>query len=247
MRDLFQELEDYTGEFPPAWKPEPGDVLVGKVVRYDRGFTVYGEVRTVTIERDNGERVAVWLSSTVLLNEFAKQKPKPGERVGERLLAYAGARAGDVRRRSFAELLEAPRGRPAAGGGVALAAARRWLRRQRLDDAGWRRWCSRATTAASASAPAPVAAACAASAPADPLGPPPGRAECAAAPARRQTCSRRCAACRRPSGARLQALYGIGGAPRRGRRSRELLALAERAVARLREALPAEHFAANLF
>lgn len=87
MRDLFQELEDYTGEFPPAWRPEPGDVLVGKVVRYDRGFTMYGEVRTVTIERDNGERVAVWLSSTVLLNEFAKQKPKPGERIG---LKYLG-------------------------------------------------------------------------------------------------------------------------------------------------------------
>jgi len=86
MRDLFRELNDWS-DWPPAWRPEPGDVLVGRVIRYDIGHTVYGPVRTVTIERDTGERVAVWLSSTVLLNEFAKQKPKPGERLG---LKYLG-------------------------------------------------------------------------------------------------------------------------------------------------------------
>jgi hypothetical protein len=86
MRNLLDELENW-GDWPAAWRPEAGDILVGKVVRYDRGFTPYSEVRTVTVEKDDGERVAVWLSSTVLLNEFAKQKPKPGERVG---LKYLG-------------------------------------------------------------------------------------------------------------------------------------------------------------
>jgi len=45
----------------------------------------------------------------------------------------------------------------------------------------------------------------------------------------------------------IQACYGIVGPRRRGRRSREVLRLAERAVAHLREVLPREQIAANLF
>jgi hypothetical protein len=87
MRDLFQELEDYTGEFPPAWKPEPGDILVGKVLHYDKGFSLYGEVRTCIVEQDDGERVSLWLNSTVLLDQFKRLRPRIGERIG---LKYLG-------------------------------------------------------------------------------------------------------------------------------------------------------------
>jgi len=45
----------------------------------------------------------------------------------------------------------------------------------------------------------------------------------------------------------IQACFGVGGPRRRGRRSRELLRLAERGLARLRQALPQEHFVAKLF
>jgi hypothetical protein len=45
----------------------------------------------------------------------------------------------------------------------------------------------------------------------------------------------------------IQACYGVTGPKRRGRRSRELLRLAERAVERLRQALPQEQIAVNLF
>jgi hypothetical protein len=86
MRDLRKELLEW-GDWPPAWRPEPGDILVGRVVAYHQGYTVYGPVRTAIIEQDDGDRVTVWLSSTVLLNEFAKLKPKPGERIG---LKYLG-------------------------------------------------------------------------------------------------------------------------------------------------------------
>lgn len=85
MRDLWRELKDWT-DWPPAWKPEPGDVLVGTVERYDIGQTQYGPVRTCTIRTDQGERLAIWLSTTVLLDQFRRERPKPGERIGVKYL-----------------------------------------------------------------------------------------------------------------------------------------------------------------
>jgi hypothetical protein len=86
MRDLRKELSDWDG-YPEAWRPEPGEILVGFVVGYDEGPTSYGPVRTVIIAREeDGQKVTVWLSSTVLLDLFQKQKPRPGERVGVRYL-----------------------------------------------------------------------------------------------------------------------------------------------------------------
>ena len=89
MRDLKRELDEFE-DWPPAWRPEPGDVLVGKILRYDQGHTDYGPVRTVIVETDAGDRLSVWLSSTVLLNEFARLKPKVGERIG---IKYLGMHA----------------------------------------------------------------------------------------------------------------------------------------------------------
>jgi hypothetical protein len=86
-RDLHDELEKWNG-WPEAWRPEPGDILVGRIDAYDVGHTNYGPVRTVLLtQEDTGERVSVWLSSTVLLNLFEQHKPKPGERIG---LKYLG-------------------------------------------------------------------------------------------------------------------------------------------------------------
>ena len=86
-RDLTTTLNEWEG-FPPAWRPKAGEVLVGEIENYDAGFTPYGEVRTVIVKReDTGERVSVWLSSTVLLGLFNRHKPKRGERIG---LKYLG-------------------------------------------------------------------------------------------------------------------------------------------------------------
>lgn len=86
MRNLRDELETWDG-WPPAWRPQEGDVLVGRIDAYDVGHTQYGPVRTVLLTQDDGERVSLWLSSTVLLNLFEQHKPKPGGRIG---LKYLG-------------------------------------------------------------------------------------------------------------------------------------------------------------
>lgn len=85
-RDLNKELNDWE-DWPAAWKPQAGGVLVGTVESYDTGFTPYGAVRTVIVMQGDGERVSLWLSSTVLLDLFRRHKPKPGERIG---LKYLG-------------------------------------------------------------------------------------------------------------------------------------------------------------
>jgi hypothetical protein len=166
----------------------------------------------------------------------------------ERLVGFAGHRAADAAQEFFAELLAAREAGASDPAAVALSTVRRWLRRERLeaamlepimlsDEAGREherpdvlpmplpprqvrrqiRW-GRRPGAQSAPPPAPDA-------------------DLAAAVRTLSPGERRA----------IGAVYGIGGPPRRGRRSRELRRLAERALARLREALPAEHFAANLF
>src|SRR5262249_19085667 len=87
MRDLHRELDTWEG-YPPAWRPKPGDILVGYVISYDTGHTPYGEVRTVILaEERSNEHVSLWLNSTVLLDQFQKQKPRSGERIS---LKYLG-------------------------------------------------------------------------------------------------------------------------------------------------------------
>jgi hypothetical protein len=87
VRNLSQELVDWQG-WPEAWRPKPGEVLIGVIESYDIGHTPYGPVRTViATEEKTGEKVSLWLSSTVLLEQFKRHQPKPGERFG---LKYLG-------------------------------------------------------------------------------------------------------------------------------------------------------------
>jgi hypothetical protein len=164
-----------------------------------------------------------------------------------RLLACAGSRAGDLAQEFALRLLEAREAGLPEPESVALAAARRWLKRARIDaalleplalpdDDGKERerrleplpcpipaarrqirWGRRDDTL-SIPAPAPDADLVAA-------------VKALPLPERRA----------------IQACFGVTGPKRRGRRSREVLRLAERAVERLRQALPPEHFAVNLF
>ena len=86
-RDIERELNEWDGNWPACWRPKEGETLVGTIRMYSTGQSVYGPVRTVIVERSNGERVSLWLSSTVLLACFQQQKPKVGERIG---LKYLG-------------------------------------------------------------------------------------------------------------------------------------------------------------
>lgn len=164
-----------------------------------------------------------------------------------RLLQCAGSRAGDCLQEFAVRLLEAREAGLPEPESVALAACRRWLRRENLDsrllepltltdEAGKERERELAPL------PCPIPAARRqlhwgrrhehASIP---VAPP--DADLAAA----------VRALPMPERRAIQACYGVTGPRRRGRRSHELLRLAERALAHLREVLPPEHFAAKLF
>lgn len=84
MRKLPDAPQPRSG-WPPAWHPQPGEVLAGVIDRYAIGHTPHGSVRTVIVsEEPTGEQVSLWLSSTTLLSLFAQHQPKPGERIGVR-------------------------------------------------------------------------------------------------------------------------------------------------------------------
>jgi hypothetical protein len=97
MRDLQKELATAVeaGQVL-AWEPNVGDIIVGSVMSYDTRKGYQGrEVFVVTLEVENpapdGPKVVdVWLTRTVLLGEFKKLRPAPGERVG---IAYCGPQA----------------------------------------------------------------------------------------------------------------------------------------------------------
>lgn len=172
--------------------------------------------------------------------------PDDHAEVLERLLAAAGSRAADALQTFALRLLEARESGASDPAAVALAAARRWLRRERIDDS-----ILRPLTIPDADSrererhlePLPVPApqvrrqlrwgrrdgltSIPVQAP-DPL-----REAIRGLPT--------------PERRAINALFGITGPARRGRRSRELLRLAELALERLRQVLPREHFAAKLF
>jgi hypothetical protein len=92
VRSLYDELEGWD-EMPPSWKPVPGEVLVGVVEGYDRYQGQYGEYRVCLLrEATENSLLTVYLSSTVLWNEFAKIRPKIGETIG---IKYLGKSEGN--------------------------------------------------------------------------------------------------------------------------------------------------------
>jgi hypothetical protein len=75
---------------PPAeaWRPDPGDVLVGEVVELDEREGFAGvRYPVVTVRTDVGEYVAFHAFHTVARDELARWEPKIGERLG---VAYHG-------------------------------------------------------------------------------------------------------------------------------------------------------------
>jgi hypothetical protein len=84
MKGLYEKLEGWE-DFPPAWKPIPGEILVGTVELYDTWEGRYGPVKVVVLRDEaGGGLVSVYLGATVLFEEFKKWRPRPGELVGIR-------------------------------------------------------------------------------------------------------------------------------------------------------------------
>ena len=80
-RDLRAELEGDMGTDPVIWEPEPGDILVGTFIRYERGEWNHNDTSIALIEDETGRYIFVWLASAVLNNEFQKLSPRRGDRV----------------------------------------------------------------------------------------------------------------------------------------------------------------------
>ena len=83
---LREQLENYTGEYAPSWSPQEGDVVCGKIVSYNKANTQYGEAIIAVVNDDKLGETSVWLSSTVLLDQFKRLRPKIGETVGVKYL-----------------------------------------------------------------------------------------------------------------------------------------------------------------
>ena len=101
MSDNFRdELDQETGEYPESWKPEPGDMVIGEVLRYDTGYAEWQGNRrqhpilVIRVEDIQGgadvapgENLGIWMMHKVLREEVLKTwRPEEGETVGIKML-----------------------------------------------------------------------------------------------------------------------------------------------------------------
>jgi hypothetical protein len=91
----WDDLERRAGrDYPTAWMPDKNDehprVLFGTLVEYQHGpVSDYSDERPwIAVVEDRDDRLwSVWLNRAVLRDEFARRRPKPGERLA---IAYKG-------------------------------------------------------------------------------------------------------------------------------------------------------------
>lgn len=83
---------DENGDYPPIWSPEPGDSIKGVIRRYtETTLEKSGHSWICTIQTGPDTVESVFLTPTVLKSEFARKKPKTGERIG---IKYLGTPTG---------------------------------------------------------------------------------------------------------------------------------------------------------
>lgn len=89
--DLEQRLDSADDENPAAfWDgklPDHDDVLRGYLVRIGYAAAAYDTAPILTIRREDGEYVLVWLFAAVLKAKIGQQRPAPGSAI---VLRYGG-------------------------------------------------------------------------------------------------------------------------------------------------------------
>jgi hypothetical protein len=94
-KDYELSLEDRLAEpLAEAWRPAPGESLIGRVVAVDQRISSYDGVSlypVVTVRREDGTTAAFHGYHAVAKAELAKQAPRVGERIG---IKYIGKRPG---------------------------------------------------------------------------------------------------------------------------------------------------------
>jgi hypothetical protein len=79
-RERLREQADR--EWPDAWRPEPGDELLGAVAAVTPSApTAFGPAPVVEVITPRGDLVSVWLFTTVLRRAFERENVQVGERI----------------------------------------------------------------------------------------------------------------------------------------------------------------------
>ncbi len=81
-----RSIEDRLDSTAEAWRPKPGERVIGTVVDVDARTTEFGTYPIVVLLTDNGDEVAVHGFHSVVKNELAKRPPQLGERLGIKYL-----------------------------------------------------------------------------------------------------------------------------------------------------------------
>ncbi len=80
---------DMDEQYADGWRPEPGAVLVGTVTDLGKGWSDYSGGRNypiVTVEKDDGEKVAIHCFHTVLEKKMKELRPTVGEVIGVKFI-----------------------------------------------------------------------------------------------------------------------------------------------------------------
>lgn len=93
MSTTSRPLADRLDSYPEAWRPQPGDKLIGEVVALDvrDGYSGKPYPVVVVLDDDAGKELAFHAFHDVPRRELAAQRPQVGERIG---VLYRGKPAG---------------------------------------------------------------------------------------------------------------------------------------------------------
>ncbi len=72
--------------FAPAWRPNPGDKLIGRVIELREREGQYGRYPIVTVRTAAGDELAVHAFHEVLSTELAQVAPAVGDEIGIKYL-----------------------------------------------------------------------------------------------------------------------------------------------------------------
>lgn len=85
---MESSIEDrLDAEYAEAWRPGPGEKIVGEVIALSEREGAFGRYPIVTIRTADGDERALHAFHEVLAGELANLKPKLGDEIG---VKYAG-------------------------------------------------------------------------------------------------------------------------------------------------------------
>jgi len=90
LRDLRRALDEEPDDNAPAWKPNVGDEIVGRVVLRDQIANKYKPdtpTERVVVHAEDGQHRTIYGNHTVLRNKVQNLDPQVGDRIAIRRLA----------------------------------------------------------------------------------------------------------------------------------------------------------------